>query len=93
MLAFRLLRLTAVCVRPQAVWRHEIVADGVRFEYDSPDGEGGFPGALAVKVRVCACVRERERERENVTMADSAAEYFKALPTHLATQASRGQGV
>eukprot|EP00903_Cladosiphon_okamuranus_P010539 g9969.t1 len=34
----------------KAVWRHEIVGDGVRFEYDSPDGEGGFPGALAVKV-------------------------------------------
>ncbi|CAN0377763.1 unnamed protein product, partial [Ectocarpus sp. 12 AP-2014] len=38
----------------KAVWRHEVfhTSDGVsvRFEYDSPDGEGGFPGALATKV-------------------------------------------
>ncbi len=27
-----------------------MLADGVRFEYDSPDGEGGFPGDLSVKV-------------------------------------------
>ncbi|CAM9487291.1 unnamed protein product [Ectocarpus sp. 6 AP-2014] len=38
----------------KAVWRHEVfhTSDGVgvKFEYDSPDGEGGFPGALATKV-------------------------------------------
>ncbi|CAM9452217.1 unnamed protein product [Scytosiphon promiscuus] len=38
----------------KAVWRHEVVhtSDGVgiRFEHDSPDGEGGFPGTLASKV-------------------------------------------
>eukprot|EP00904_Undaria_pinnatifida_P013483 jgi/Undpi1/9265/HiC_scaffold_26.g11723.m1 len=37
-----------------AVWRHELIytSDGVGvcFELDSPDGDGGFPGALAVKV-------------------------------------------
>ncbi|CAM9407388.1 unnamed protein product [Ascophyllum nodosum] len=38
----------------KALWRHQIVreddgAAGVRFELDSPDGDEGFPGNLAVK--------------------------------------------
>lgn len=44
---------------PQVVWRHEMLADGVRFEYDSPEGEGGYPGALSVKV-TARCVVEKE---------------------------------
>ncbi|CAM9877280.1 unnamed protein product, partial [Ectocarpus fasciculatus] len=38
----------------KTVWRHEVfhTSDGVgvKFEYDSPDGDCGFPGALAAKV-------------------------------------------
>lgn len=41
----------------QVVWEHDVyeVPGGiaVRFSYDSPDGESGFPGALAVKARSC----------------------------------------
>lgn len=56
------------CSSQKAVWRYEVVGDGVRFEYDSPDGEGGFPGALAVKVSY-VYVRNREggTEREMCT--------------------------
>lgn len=39
----------------QVLWRHEVFRGidgvaGVIFEYDSPAGEEGFPGSLAVKV-------------------------------------------
>ena len=32
------------------IWNAEVLSDGVRFCYHSPDGECGFPGALDVSV-------------------------------------------
>lgn len=53
----------------QAVWQHEVVHTsegvGIRFEHDSPDGEGGFPGALSAKVRLGAGDDNRDWRAED----------------------------
>ncbi|CAM9615291.1 unnamed protein product [Ectocarpus fasciculatus] len=72
------------------VWRHEVFhtsdSVGVKFEYDSPDGDCGFPGALAAKVTY-SVKRGSERgtgelhtamEAEHVTDGDDGK---KKVPT------------
>jgi aldose 1-epimerase len=60
-------------------WAGEVVADGVEFSLVSPDGDQGFPGALAVRVRYTL--------KGNVVRIETSARSDKATVVNLTNHA------
>lgn len=62
------------------LWAYEVLDDGLRFSFESPDGDGGFPG----NVKASVCYR---LNRENKVIIDFKAETDAPCPINMTNHA------